>query len=542
VHTFVFFHKPWQSDEITKLFAGRPTTIFAGHWHTYQQFVKAGINHHVLSVTGGGIRPDFYGGAFYHYAVVTVSGKETSTAIVRVGTVVPEDLLSLERLGAIGRARASLARLYCGVPREAKTLDQPLEVELPNPLPTPAKGEITWTVPEGSKWNVTPRVSTFVLEPGKRTPVTGRVTCATAPMATDPATWPRYQLKVMGGRALTVHSPRVAGLDALYNVTGTLIPDPWPYTTKVQAFRRSVTAPVISLRSWGPKVDKFTVRNPFDDTLHVTFNWTVNNKNWTITPMKLVLPLPKGAAVPVRFTSPQRVLKGIFPLPRLHIKATLKDETVFDETRPLPVDATGLVTPVMRTSSVPRLKTKPTLDGRLDDAAWKDVRTLTDFILDSGLAEPTRQTVTRMGTTDDGLWFAFRCDETVRGRVRARVTKRDGLVWEDDSCEIFLDANLDRKTYFQFIFNTLGTRYDGSGKDGTWNGDWQVKTAWERGAWTAEVFIPWKTLGTRPVRGNQWGLNLARNRTVTRPGKTSMWSPTLGTAHNPRRFGTVVFE
>ena len=542
VHTFLFYHQPWASDEVMALFKGRPTTVFTGHWHTYQQFTKEGINYHVLSTTGGGIRPDFYAGGFYHYVVVTVSGKEVTSAIVRVGAVVPDDLLSEDRLSKIGLTRGSLGRLHCQVPRGATELaDHTVAVTLPNPLPAPAKGEIVWTLPEGSPWSIAPTKSEFVLEPNVETRVAFKVACSADPFASSMSMLPRYHLKVSGGRALTAHSPRVAGLDPLYDVTGTLVPDRWPYSELVEAFRRSISARTIPLRAWGTKTDAFTVTNPFDDTIHVDFTWEVRNKRWTVTPQTLALDLPKGAKVPVRFVLP-RVLSDIYPLPRLHVKATLKGETVFDETRPLPVDATGCFTGILRTGNVPHLKPNPTLDGKPDDVAWKEASTFDDFILDTGLAEPSQQTVVRVGATTEGMWFAFRCDEPIREKVRAKVTERDGAVWEDDSCEIFLDVNLDRKTYYQFIFNTLGVRYDGKEKDKSWNGTWEVKTAWEKDAWTAEVFIPWQTLGGRPVRGNQWGLNLVRNRTVIRPGETGMWSPTLGTAHSPGRFGTIVFE
>ena len=542
VHTFVFYHKPWASDKIMTLFKGRPTTVFTGHWHGYQQFTKDGINYHVLSTTGANLRPDFYNGGFYHYAVVTVSGTAVTTAVVRVGAVVPDDLLSLDRLSKIRTARQSLGQLFCKVPRGAATLaDHPVAVTLPNPLPGPAKGDIVWTVPAGSPWTVTPAQSEVVLEPNADATLTFNVACTEDPFATSMSLLPRYRLRVLGGRALTAHSPRVAGLDPLYDVEGFLFPDAWPYTESVDAFRRSITAPAVRLNAWGAKADAFTVTNPFDDTLHVDFTWDVRNEQWTVTPQTLALDLPKGVPVPVRFVVP-RVLADVYPLPRLHVKATLRGETVFDETRPLPVDATGCFSGVLRTGNVPLLKAKPTLDGKLDDAAWQDASTFDDFILDTGRAEPVRQTVVRVGSTPEGLWLAFRCDEPTKGRIRARVTDRDGAVWEDDSCEIFLDTNLDRKTYFQLIFNTLGVQYDGSTRDGSWNGTWEVKTAWEARAWTAEVFIPWETVGGRPVRGNQWGLNLARNRTVIRPGETGMWSPTLGSAHTPSRFGTVVFE
>jgi serine/threonine-protein phosphatase CPPED1 len=60
--TFVFLHKPlWiERDaeksgwpEVEKLLAGRSYTVFAGHVHRYQKFVRQGQNYYMLATTGG---------------------------------------------------------------------------------------------------------------------------------------------------------------------------------------------------------------------------------------------------------------------------------------------------------------------------------------------------------------------------------------------------------------------------------------------------------------------------------------------------------
>ena len=91
--------------------------------------------------------------------------------------------------------------------------------------------------------------------------------------------------------------------------------------------------------------------------------------------------------------------------------------------------------------------------------------------------------------------------------------------------------------------NAAGATYEGKEKDAKWNGKWDAKTGWPAEGWTAEVLIPWETLGGKPPAGTKMGFNVARNRVVGRkPGdpEDSMWSPTFGTAHNPERFGTLL--
>jgi hypothetical protein len=61
--TFVFLHKPlWVIGDgakngwgaVEKALAGRPYTVFAGHVHRFQKFVRQGQNYYQLATTGGG--------------------------------------------------------------------------------------------------------------------------------------------------------------------------------------------------------------------------------------------------------------------------------------------------------------------------------------------------------------------------------------------------------------------------------------------------------------------------------------------------------
>lgn len=80
--TIVALHRPlWaQSNldkngwlEVEKALAGRPYTVFAGHIHRYQKFVRQGMNYYQLATTGGGskLRGVKYG-EFDHLVWVTM--------------------------------------------------------------------------------------------------------------------------------------------------------------------------------------------------------------------------------------------------------------------------------------------------------------------------------------------------------------------------------------------------------------------------------------------------------------------------------------
>ncbi len=541
-HTFVFFHKPWPGPAIMDLFKGRPTTVFAGHWHSYQQFVKDGINYHVLSSTGGGIPGDFYGGDFYQYAVVTVTGREATSAMVRVGAVIPDDLLSESRVNNVWTARGLLRNIYCKAPRVGLVLNQAVEVRVPNPLSGPVKGFIAWTAPLGSLWKVTPERQEISIEGGGEAVLRFTVSCYGLPLATPETMQPEFELRVLGGRALDAYSPAIAGLDPLYNIKGKLKPDAWPYTENLAAFAKSVALPKTPFTDQFRHAYTLTVKNPFDRPLEATLAWKTTNPKWSVKPDRAPITLAPGAAADVTLeVALDGTMADAFPMPRLGVKAVCDKQNIYDEVQPMPLDISGVFRGIARQAVCRTLKTAPVLDGKLDDSAWKDATAIDGFILLDGTGEPLEPTESRIGATAEGLWLAFSCREPKKSEVRAKCKDHDSEVWVDDSCEIFLDTQYKRETYCQLIFNTLGTQFEAKDRKDSWNGPWQVKTAWDENGWTAEVMIPWASLGGKPAAGTKWGFNLVRGRQPW-PWEVSAWSPTFGSTHSPERFGTLVFE
>jgi 3',5'-cyclic AMP phosphodiesterase CpdA len=100
--TFVFLHKPiWTARDlekngwadVEKSLAGRRYTVFCGHVHRYQKFVRNGNNYYQLATTGGGsrMRGTEYG-EFDHVAWVTMKKDVPVIANVILDGILPEDL------------------------------------------------------------------------------------------------------------------------------------------------------------------------------------------------------------------------------------------------------------------------------------------------------------------------------------------------------------------------------------------------------------------------------------------------------------------
>jgi hypothetical protein len=100
--TVVFLHRPlWSHDdadkngwqEAEKLLSGRPYTVFAGHVHRYEKFVRNGQRYYQLATTGGGskMRGVAYG-EFDHITWVTMKKDGPLLANVLLDGIYAEDM------------------------------------------------------------------------------------------------------------------------------------------------------------------------------------------------------------------------------------------------------------------------------------------------------------------------------------------------------------------------------------------------------------------------------------------------------------------
>lgn len=184
-------------------------------------------------------------------------------------------------------------------------------------------------------------------------------------------------------------------------------------------------------------------------------------------------------------------------------------------------------------ASVPRLSSPPELDGRLDDAAWRDARVLDGFVQidpDEG-APATEATEIFLGYDERNLYLGVRCHDSEPDKVVANVMTRDDSLINEDYVELVLDTYHDGKSGFLFSVNALGARADAVVRDEgqevnwSWDGVWAVAAARDAGGWTAEIAIPFRTLRFPQEEVQTWGFNL--RRTIARKREDSFWKPML---------------
>jgi len=233
-----------------------------------------------------------------------------------------------------------------------------------------------------------------------------------------------------------------------------------------------------------------------------------------------------------------------------------------------------------------------TVDGRLDDPAWKNAPWTNYFVDIEGSRKPAPRFRTRAKMLWDNYYFYFAADME-EPHVWGTLTFHDQVICRENDFEIFIDPDGDTHEYYELELGPLNTLWDlflvtpykdmapGVGADQTW-GVPGIKTAvhvdgtinypgdTDRG-WSVEFAIPWTVLAefahkpSPPRHGDQWRVNFSRveyvheivTSTNTTPDisnnayKTAegipcdnwVWSPQgIIAMHCPEKWGYVQFS
>lgn len=201
-----------------------------------------------------------------------------------------------------------------------------------------------------------------------------------------------------------------------------------------------------------------------------------------------------------------------------------------------------------RTSSVlacPLVPVAPTVDGKLDDAAYRRAQPLkinaylnkhsVNFTTEAWLCRDTKN-----------IYLAVRCFDD---RLDALVTKNTGsMMWQNDCVEVMIVPEKKERFYSKFIIDCLGRTVVGTWVPDEWGEATAgpevplvVKTGRETGdvkAWTLEVAIPIKAFGIEITEKSVWAFGLNREK-YTLPKEISSYQ---GGFNKPAQYPDLVFD
>src|SRR4029453_14237714 len=100
-----------------------------------------------------------------------------------------------------------------------------------------------------------------------------------------------------------------------------------------------------------------------------------------------------------------------------------------------------------------------TIDGRLDDEAWRDAPWSERFVDIEGARKPAPALSTRVKMLWDEQFF-YVAAELIEPHLWATLTAHDWVIFHDNDFEVFIDPNGDNHEYYEFEINALGTGWD----------------------------------------------------------------------------------
>ncbi|HEX2080336.1 MAG TPA: DUF5916 domain-containing protein [Longimicrobium sp.] len=174
--------------------------------------------------------------------------------------------------------------------------------------------------------------------------------------------------------------------------------------------------------------------------------------------------------------------------------------------------------PEARQIRATRVDAAPNVDGRLDDAVWRQASWVSDFTTREPVegARPAGATEVAFLVDGGNLYVGARLRGAAPGDVRAQLARRD-REGDAEQLAISLDTYHDRRTAYTFAVSAAGTRIDyyhpadseGS-RSYSFDPVWEAETQVDSAGWTAEMRIPLSQLRFTGAPEQVWGINVVR--------------------------------
>ena len=255
------------------------------------------------------------------------------------------------------------------------------------------------------------------------------------------------------------------------------------------------------------------IENPLAVDMNIHIGWVQDHSSyWVVRSEYREAAIKPGTKEIIKFTADANEQGDFLPLPTCKVKfaTTLGDG---DGILRLPVDLDSYLLKHRPNLLVRRCETRPVIDGKIDDEIWHRKPDVPSLDVQSWENPTDIETEVWLAYDQDSIYLAMRCGEPLMNLLKNNVTERDGRVWQDDSFEVLLDTNRDRKSYYQFMVNSNGVVYDIFSTDRSYNAHIESVASKEDDCWVVEMSIPWDDLEVaEPLGTAKMGFLFARTR------------------------------
>ncbi|MBP6875000.1 MAG: carbohydrate binding family 9 domain-containing protein [Candidatus Eisenbacteria bacterium] len=177
-----------------------------------------------------------------------------------------------------------------------------------------------------------------------------------------------------------------------------------------------------------------------------------------------------------------------------------------------------------------RISAPPLIDGRLDDAVWKQApacRAFRNFHPHPG-AVPSQETHLLIAHDARCLYLAYRCLDDQPAAIRSHLAPRD-QAFDDDWVAVIVDAAGDGRSAAQLLVNPEGCQLDaripGDCSGDHFEVDYPFESAARRDSagWSAEIAVPFEALQGAGGKSREWLLYGLRH--ISRTGERAAIPP-----------------
>jgi hypothetical protein len=169
------------------------------------------------------------------------------------------------------------------------------------------------------------------------------------------------------------------------------------------------------------------------------------------------------------------------------------------------------------------------LDGVLDEASWAAAAPVGELRMvqpDEG-APASFATDVRILAEAENIYIGIRAWDPDPSGIVSFAKARDSQLRSEDHVKLVLDPFRDGQSGFVFAVNPSGARYEalvseqGLSENSSWDAVWDVRTTRDAEGWTAEFWIPIRSLNYQADL-ETWGFNIERR--VQRTLEVTRWA------------------
>lgn len=170
-----------------------------------------------------------------------------------------------------------------------------------------------------------------------------------------------------------------------------------------------------------------------------------------------------------------------------------------------------------RSVTATRATIAPVIDGKDDDAVWKNAPPITDFTSwqPTEGKPPHFKTEAKVGYDAANLYVFVRAFDAHPDSIIQLLERRDTFT-PSDMIWLFVDSYHDKRTGYEFGVNAAGVKidqavYNGGNEDGAWDAVWDVATTIDSLGWTAEFRIPLSQMRYSTDESHTFGFTVDRD-------------------------------